>query len=274
MKRIFSVLLAAALLLSVVVSAGLLVGCNSDPTYDYKYGSDYLATEDLSLTEPLTALSVHWINGSVEVVFSDVEGIHIYEDEARDECDEHSFYYYIKDDTTLMIEAGRSGDVVEDEGKALVIEISRSLTPMLDQITVNTEGADVTATALACRALSVESVSGDITCDGAVEELVIATVSGETTLSLGGVKTLEHSAVSGNLSVSLVDCTGYTAMLDTVTGQLTCEDAEHQQDGVNESYVYGDGSVALDLITITGDATVVLTASEPPVTPDPTEVTP
>ncbi len=271
MKRTTIRFLTAVLLAVVLSLSGLLVGCDSTPTFDYKHGSDYLSTEDLSLSEPLTALSVRWVNGSVELRVSDVEGIHIYEDEERDESTEHSFYYYIKDGTTLMIEAGRSGDEVMTEGKALIVEIGRFLCPMLESLSVTTDGASIALSGIVCKQLVLESVSGDITCDVTTESVIAATVSGETALTVGGAKKVEHSSVSGEITVSLRHCSGYTASLDTVSGRLTCPDIE-QKDEPLSGFVFGDGSTVVDLITVLGSATVLVVPNEePPATP---EVTP
>ena len=85
------------------------------------------------------------------------------------------------------------------------------------------------------------------------EQVLAASTSGKIDVSLGKVKDLEINATSGNIRAALPDNPGFTARVNTTSGDITCE-IPASKDG--NKYVCGDGSANVKIDATSGDVRI------------------
>lgn len=102
--------------------------------------------------------------------------------------------------------------------------------------------------------LEAETVSGSVEIDGTVEEVSLEAVSGECRLELsGGVRSVEMETVSGDMELYLPESKGFTAEIDTVSGDFA---SEFTTSVSGDMHRYGDGACQISMESVSGDLSI------------------
>lgn len=103
---------------------------------------------------------------------------------------------------------------------------------------------------------STDTVSGKLVMEGSADEMELESTSGNMTVTLSRAATsLEADTTSGRLTLTLPgDMTGFTAKLDSVSGDIEIED--FPTTGKNNSRTFGDGSMKIDMDSTSGDVII------------------
>ena len=129
----------------------------------------------------------------------------------------------------------------------------------IDAAGVNEFDAESTSGSIQIKArwineLETTSTSGTVNADIAEAGSIDSeSTSGNITLAVLGFQTLEAESTSGNVTLSLPEDTGFTAHLDTTSGDITYELPLEKKGG---TYICGDGSSKINIDTTSGDIAI------------------
>lgn len=234
--------------------------------------------ETMAVTEPLLditevgdcveKLSIAWTSGSITLEPGDVHNVLIQESPVTDPK-----YAMVctQDGDTLTIRYQNSGVPLSIGGslkKDLTITVPRDWTGK--QLKVDMSSADLTLREVSIDRVEVKSASGTTTAENCtMEELELDTSSGglQYTGRLGKLdvdgasanvtarllnvpESVELEAASGGMELYLPEDAGFTAKLDTMSGEFL-SDFETTQEG--KRYTCGDGSCKIDADTMSGN---------------------
>lgn len=123
-----------------------------------------------------------------------------------------------------------------------------------DKLDLSTTSGAIKALDCATPDLEIDSVSGNATAEGSFTKIEADTVSGSIKLRcLVTPENLSGDSVSGDMTVQLPEGSSFTAQLDTVSGELSCELPGTM--GKNR-IVCGDGSNSYRLDTVSGNVRI------------------
>lgn len=107
----------------------------------------------------------------------------------------------------------------------------------------------------AADAIKVVSISGEMTIGGIFGSARLNSTSGAVWFTDGsdGIKELEISTVSGDVTMQLPESAGFNMMVSTVSGDVSSTFGLIKN---GSNYVYGDASADLDIDTVSGDITI------------------
>ncbi len=124
-----------------------------------------------------------------------------------------------------------------------------------EDLSVSSVSGSVTVSGCAGAALNADNISGSVDVDGAFRTYMLNSVSGSVKVKTGAeVESVTAESVSGSIRIGLGDVSGFTATMDSVSGDFSSDSFPVSMQG-NE-YVYGDGSVRLKLETVSGNINV------------------
>lgn len=219
------------------------------------------------------SIEIRWVGGSINIQTADVEEISFEEETATASAPKLAWRL---DGNTLIIaflkeSTWQFGISSAQTGKDLVINVPESW--IADEITIDSVSArirvkDITASEFSLKTVSgdctftdcdlgsveSESVSGNLKYTGLLSEFSVEAVSADCTLELSShPKYISLDAVSGNMTVYLpADC-GFTATVDSVSGDFTTDFAATTQNG---RYVFGTGDCQITADSVSGDIRV------------------
>lgn len=257
--------------------------------YSYKDAANY-TSGPLSTTQPVTALDIGWVSGSVTVVKGS-GGVKAYED---GEFEEDLRLHWYLDDGVLYIRFCKSGTNVNGlnfiNRKNLTVELPASVN--LTKISCDTVSAGVTIDRFYADTWDIDSVSGAVKISsGNGKSLYVNSVSGSITVSegnfgsvktdtvrgfvnyTGNAKSIESDSVSGKLTynmstvpnlradtvsggvfLSLPENDGFSVKFDSVSGSFEADDfpiaGRLKRNSVSGTYKSGGSS--LDVGTVSG----------------------
>ena len=166
--------------------------------------------------------------------------------------------------------------LIEGDGRLLRIQVkypSRSMqtepttlivqVPLLAELEIDTVSADIDVHAMASREMSLQSVSGDITANGAPGRAEVESVSGDINLTFNS-RDVEVNTVSGDLSLS-GRLTG-KASVETVAGDVRVDSKGEQLSSFRAGTVSGDirarmalaGDGVVRMESVSGDLLLLL----------------
>ena len=230
-------LILTGVLVSVVVFKGVLGGSGdfSIGLTGNVYSGDYNIGGG-SVTEPINAVEVDWVSGKIEISVYDGETTEISENEISDE--DYKLRYRVENGrlTVHYEKSGFSFGIISRPKKELTIKIPRAYAENLKEIKISSTSADININGL--------TVS---------ESTEIDTVSGRVTAENLTVASLECDTVSGDVTVTLPEDSGFTLEFDTVSGDLNCELPMTNKNG---KHICNDGSAEFEADSTSGDFTV------------------
>lgn len=237
-----------ALVLILAAAAVMLFRCDTNG-YVYEDGRKYTAGA-ATVKDRVAELDVNWISGKVTVATHDGKGIILSEKADRSLDEKQQLHWWLDEGKLYVKHAASSLRSLETVSKELTILLPRNL--QLEKMVLNTVSADVEGTALAADDLKVESVSGRAKLEVLRAKVVdMDSVSGDMNLRCEGVpEKIDFSGVSGGLTVALPEGVGFTAKLDSVSGDVTNAVAATQDGG---KYIVGDGACEITADTVSGD---------------------
>ena len=288
-KSVKITLLVAAVLvglgLCIAVVGVLMGGRISDLRNTYYDGREwhhgdaldgsYTGGEIRVPAEDITALSIDWVAGDVQIMVTDGEEIVVTEHVDRGIPEEYALC--VEADNTLRIRY--SNDVWGNDmpEKDLTVLLPRTVAENLTAVDLSGVSADFAVGKLTVRdafsfdttsgklemqsmnapqaKATVSSVSGKVELDGSFREVKAGSTSGEIDLMLRNAPAaVEVSTVSGEVDVELPAGTGFTLDYSTVSGELECDFPLTKS--VDGKYVCGDGACRMEIGTTSGSLSV------------------
>lgn len=286
---------------ALVLIALLFLGLNSQSVgvnlswmglstaYSYSDPASYSVGPAVVDASGITDIQVDWISGAVNVYRTDETQIRIEESYSGTLRDSDRLRYRVKNGKlSVQYCESKSGlfSAVRTQNKALDLYVPKTValqTLSIDSVSggINIDGAGTTigmldtesasgkviVSNIAAKNLSVEAVSGGMDIDGAFGGVKLESVSGGVNVRLHRMPTsFRIETVSGGITLTLPENSGFTASLESVSGSLHCDFAGQSE---RKRAVYGDGSTILRMETISGGATVYKDATLSDITPAP-----
>ena len=268
-------LILTGVLVSVIVFKGVWGGSGdfSVGVTGNVYSGDYNIGGG-SVTEPINAVEVDWVSGKIEISVYDGETTEISENEISDE--DYKLRYKVENGrlTVHSEKSGFSFGIISRPKKELTIKIPRAYAENLKTLKINSTSAEinlngltvlestetdtvsgrVTAENLNTASLECDTVSGDVKASGAIEAFDLSSTSGAAEITTTvPLKKLETDTVSGDVTLTLPESSGFTLEFDTVSGDLNCELPMTNKNG---KHICNDGSAEFEADSTSGDFTV------------------
>ena len=133
--------------------------------------------------------------------------------------------------------------------------VSGSVTLMggsYENLDFDSTSGDLTVTDAAVGELSADTTSGSLTLDGAFETIDFDTTSGALHLTTSILpQDISCDTVSGGVTLTLPENGGFSATLDSVSGDLTVDGFTGSLH--RDTFVYGQGGPAYEFDSVSGD---------------------
>ena len=258
-----------ALILCGILAAGMGLGRF---VFDLAGDNGNYITGGSSLPkEEIEHLQIEWVSGSVDVTIVPAHEANITFSETggTENC---SMVYEVKGHTLIIryekprVQIGFGNWSTPD--KALTVEIPAewnlqsidisSVSADVNILQINSGDVDVENVSgstevrvLEAGDVDIETVSGRVTFIGACKKLNMNSVSGDCDVFLDGTaQEISYEGVSGDLKVSVFKEQGFTAKLDSVSGNIYSDFSTTVSGGAHS---YGDGSLRITADTVSGD---------------------
>ena len=226
MKRIAFVMVA-------VMASVLFAACGENTKIDIKYEHpERYSVGDATLSRPISSISVDWLFGNVDIVYSDDSAVRIHEEIQEGFLpltDSLRMRYYVDEDGELEIQycghgKYRYGDL-KNIRKHLVVEVPRST--VLDDIDIDGVEAGVIIENVLSREVNVDGVKVNVNAD------YPDTLPDE--IDLDGVSCL--------MALHVQPTAGLTIEMSGVKPWLTCDLPSRKED---KTTIVGDGKCKVD----------------------------
>lgn len=253
----------------------------------YRQENGYCAGS-ATIEAEIDGLDLSWGSGSVVVTQQEIDGIRISADK-----DEEALLWKVKDGTLYVrrkrswanlfgsLESSDTLRVVLPEGSSFSrTEISAASAEVElndfvgGELSVDTASGDVTMTSCELDSLKIDTASGNcvleecnveqfdmdtasgnVSLDGALTEIRFDSASGDLTVTTREApRTIDVDSVSGNCKIRIPENSGFTATLDSLSGDLLTSGFRTAL--VGGSYVCGDGSAEYRFESVSGDVEV------------------
>ena len=287
-------LVLASMLVSLLALPGMhsLTGWDWSIHWLDDHGSDEGYTVGAaSVSGEVREMDVSWLSGSVTVELTDGDAVTLRE-EPQPESSDARMRWKLQDGK-LTVYSQKSGLTLPTRAKQLTIGIPAGQAEKLQKLSLDLSAATASLPALTLRELELDSISGSVTLTGgsyenldfdstsgeltlmgaAVGELSADTTSGSLTLdgdftqvefdTTSGSMELTASAlpqniscdtVSGGVTLTLPENSGFSASLDSVSGSLTVDGFTGSLHG--DEFVYGQGGPAYEFDSVSGDVRI------------------
>ncbi|MBQ4176413.1 MAG: DUF4097 family beta strand repeat protein [Lachnospiraceae bacterium] len=271
---------AVAVIGSVIIIAAVASGVNhivSFAGYDYEDADKYTAG-DAVIKDTVSNLDIDWTCGNINFEYHDEDTVEISEKSRKTLSEDKKMRWWLDGDTLRIRFAGKGSRFFSldlNQDKELTVRLPESIS--LGDVVIDSTSGDVLIPPLQAQKVTLDMVSGDVRLElSGADELHISTVTGNVDTRLDGVKSAEIDTTSGDVKVSApvlekldIDVTtgdvtaalseepGFTAHLDTVTGNIVYD---LPLTGKGGTYVCGDGSGSVEIDTTTGDIAITSAA--------------
>ena len=219
------------------------------------HGSDEGYTVgEASVSGEVRELDVSWLSGSVTVELTDGDAVTLRE-EPQPESSDARMRWKLKDGK-LTVYSQKSGLTIPTRAKQLTIGIPASRAAKLQKLSLDLSAATASLPALTLRELELDSVSGSVTLTGgAYENLDFDSTSGALHLTPSILpQDISCDTVSGGVTLTLPENGGFSATLDSVSGDLTVDGFTGSLHG--DEFVYGQGGPAYEFDSVSGDVRI------------------
>lgn len=255
------------LILLAILGVGLGVG-----TFVFDFGFDsYNAIEGSEGSVPasqIRKLNIEWVDGSINIQTADTDTISFRE---SGYANDDKLMVWKQTGDTLSIRYSKPSfqiGFMSIPSKDLDIIVPQSW--LCDELDIDTVSGHVTVNGMEandidfdctsarcdfidCTAqdVSLTTVSGDLYYSGSLDALTSDGVSAKCTVELlSPAKEIELDCVSGDLTLALTADTGFTASIDSLSGNIS---TEFDTTVRGDRYIYGDGSCNIEADTVSGD---------------------
>lgn len=228
------------------------------------------ASEGSVSAEEVKNIEINWVSGSVTIVRADVTDISFREDAGLKEKD---MLVWSQKGNNLVIHSSRARvQIGVTKSKDLVVTIPMDYN--FNGLTISTVSATVNADSLIANKVTIEGVSGrcNFTGNNAFGEMNVETVSGDVTfngtlrdLVCEGVSanfrgyftatpdSIDVDGVSGNIDITLPADAGFTVELDTLNGGFN---SDFSTTSSGDRYICGDGHCSIEIEGVSGDISI------------------
>lgn len=238
---------------------------------EYTYADLASVTPAESCIVAITELDISWASGTVTIEPGDVNGILLEETPVSNEA-YAMVTSYDSEKLTVKYQNKSANQILGSNlNKSLKVTIPRNWTG--EKIEIKTASADLILRDLTLEKLELDTTSGNCTLEncvivqtdfdsvsgsleytGKLWELEAETVSGNLTAQLEKTPiSVDVKTVSGVLDLTLPESTGFTAKLDSRSGQFTSDFDTTTQ---NDRYLCGDGACEITVRTTSGDVRI------------------
>ena len=213
-------------------------------------------------SEPITAISVEWVAGSVTVVPSEGDEISISEDYAGENRD-LALRWKIEDGELSVKYRAPAWIVNQAVDKNLTLTIPAAMLEAMhevelegvdcdihyegnaDELSLDVVDGDMTVQG-DLGELDLDAVDGRLTFRGAVRKVDTDCVDGTVTMYLDMAAELNFDHVDGNVTLYLSDeIAGFSTKMDLVGGSISLEGFDGAVSDGNRSARWGDGSLRI-----------------------------
>ncbi len=268
------ILLSLLILILASILIGVLVGhkyiTSGEFTAFFGEVEGIVASEGSVSAEEVKNIEINWVSGNVTIVRADVTDISFHEEAGLKEKD--MMVWSQKGDKLFIHSSRAKVQFGTSKSKDLVVTI-----PMdyhFNDLTFSTVSATVNADSLTANKVTIEGVSGRCNFNGNNEfgEMNVETVSGDVTfngtlreLICEGVSanfrgyfittpnSIEVSGVSGNIDITLPADAGFTVELDTVNGDFN---SDFSTTSSGDRYTCGNGQCRIEVDGVSGDINI------------------
>lgn len=263
-------------------------GCNFGMGYSYPNSSKY-KVGNFTLEEEINQLEINWMAGSVTVEVTEENQVYAKETEVSDD-DQKMRYLVENGKLTIQYQKAKFFSFGSwSKSKDLTVYIPRNMAKNMNQIDIETVSADIDISGfeskgmdfetvsgkidikdLITKTLDIEGVSGDIEgngiqtdvlnvdvvsgsayIEGVFEKADLEAVSGDLKLGCDSfVENVNAETVSGDITLYIPEENGFSAELDSVSGDLN---TEFSVNGKGDTKIYGNGNAKFDFETVSGD---------------------
>lgn len=254
----------AALIAAVSVAVGSIFRVMGDT---YENAKEY-SQSDADIADTVKNLDIHWTAGKVRIAYHSDQTVLLRETSKKSVSPDMEMRWWLDGDT-LRVQYAKSGFrfAFLQPKKELTVTLPENIS--LKNVGISVTSADMEIPSLKAEDLKLSAVSGDISADADVktagmtvtsgdiqfssrecEDTQISCTSGNIRVDLAALKSLQVDATSGDVTASLPDSPGFTADLNTTSGDINTSLAMTRQGSV---YVCGDGSGKVEIHTVSGD---------------------
>jgi len=219
----------------------------------------------------VTHMEIEWIAGSVTILEGDTDQILLSESGRYDASEAMVFH---QNGSKLTIEYQKQDVYIglySAPEKDLTITVPRDWEGI--SISLDTASARLNMNGITVREVELDSASGGAVFENcAIEELDVETASGDVEFS-GTLNTLDYDSASaelhavfrnvprsldmdtasGDVDITLPADSGFTAEVDSVSGDFSSDFDYSQRD---DRYIAGDGSCRIDLSAMSGNVSI------------------
>lgn len=283
-----SIMRKTALMLMLTALCLLLSSCTS-LGYVYPDGDEYTSGGG-RITGRVEEIDIGWLDGSVIVAYHDGDAI-ILREESEKQLDSDTELHWRLEGETLQVKYAASGfRALPNLNKQLTVLLPENLrldeatisvasaqveadglnadeihiqsasgqvalrqSGHAEEIKVETASGGVAVAVEDARQMKITTASGQVVVDALrLDEVKAATASGTVVLQFAGEPDkIQADSVSGNVTIRLPEKVGFTAEVDSVSGQVGGH-MEIRRRG-DDTYVHGSGAVDVDVDTVSGN---------------------
>ncbi len=237
-----------ALLLIAVLIMGIIRKGSGFPlfsfnSFSYPNGDRYTAGNTSIKADRLKNIEINWVSGTIDVEAYEGDTIEITEINSHDldEADRvHS--YYTNGELTIQFRKSQFFvfGSLQQSNKKLHIKIPKALAADIQNFTLDSVTSDNHISGLSVKHCDIDTVSGEITINGDVQDFDLDTVSGDCELTSRTTPVdISVDSVSAGITLLLPADTGFTAEQDSVSGKLSSDFPMTLSD--DDTYICGDG---------------------------------
>lgn len=287
---VIAIALTVILVLGVTGTGIFSNGFSFGTNFSYSNSGAYSVGNGTVEAGSVQTIEIHWVSGNVEIKEYDGTDIKFEEDE---QSKDNYKLRYLVDREKLIIQFCKSGLLRSTKlNKSLTVYVPSSLQESLNIVRVSSVSANISVrsikvnnidietvsgdTSIAnltasdisidavsgkvstdnieCTSIDIENVSGGIDFKGSANNIDIDTVSGSAKLTLQNCPLImDCESVSASFTIYLPENDGFTAQLETVSGNINC-DLEVQMNKKRLSYK--NGTAKFDFDTVSGNVTI------------------
>lgn len=283
----------AAMLVGFITGKGIFGKIdfgNGSTKFTYSNADAYSVGNGAVPADRINHIEINWINGSVELKEYDGSDIKFEENILSSEEEK---LRYITDGKNLIIQFCKSGvytnltlsktltvyvptsaygNILSTDISSASANISLSGMRLADMklssvsgkimisdavagdVKADSVSGSVTVTNTSASEVEIDTTSGSIDFEGSAEKIDVDSVSGSIKLTLGNCpQKIDCDTTSGKVTVILPDNDGFTAKLDTVSGNIetnfSCEISRKR-------IVYKNGGADFEFDTVSGDVVI------------------
>lgn len=272
--RIVLLSLAIVLLMGILLAGiglrtfSVLGHWDTVSTWDALPGGTVASSGEVSAAS-VRHLCIDWVGGSIQIQPGDTDKITFSESGTFSENDR--MVYKLSGDT-LTIHFRSSGKIINwgwnaaDINKDLLVTVPHDW--VCEEVSIDSVSAKISAEGLTTDAfeidnvsgtcvladctlgdLEVDTVSGDVEFYGSLRQCDCSSVSANCRLTLASAaQEIDFDAVSGDLHVALPEGVGFSADLDTLSGNIITADSTH-----SDHCSSGNGACRISASTTSGD---------------------